>query len=119
MYTKAPIRDPTHLIRHPEVLLTRHPEVAAKRPSKGDGPRIAARCTAVAVVLRGSPQARLAPQDDGTSAAHRDLACASHPLRIEHGPLPSAVAPQRALLADGVWALEDPVLPGGEPREDF
>src|SRR5215475_9235732 len=43
----------------------------------------------------------------------------SHPLRIEHRLLPGAVALQRALVADRVRALEDPVLPGGEPREDL
>src|ERR1700730_702280 len=39
----------------------RHPEVRAKRASKGDGP------SASAAILRGSRCAR-APQDDGTSA---------------------------------------------------
>src|SRR6478735_2659741 len=43
----------------------------------------------------------------------------SHSLRIEHGLLASAVAAQRTLFADGVGALEDPVLPGGEPGKDF
>src|SRR6516164_7256064 len=40
-------------------------------------------------------------------------------FRIEHRLLPGAVAFQRALVADRVRALEDPVLPGGQPREDL
>src|SRR5262252_2954324 len=43
----------------------------------------------------------------------------SHPARIEHRLLAGAVALERALLADGVGALENPVLPRGEAREDF
>src|SRR6476661_2925319 len=43
----------------------------------------------------------------------------SHPLRIEHGLLARAVAAQCALFADGVGALEDPVLPGREPGKDL
>src|SRR3954447_24524268 len=46
-------------------------------------------------------------------------ASVSNSLGVEHGLLASAVATQRALLADGVGALEDPVLPGGKPGEDF
>src|SRR5882762_9627899 len=46
-------------------------------------------------------------------------ASASNPLGVEHGLLAGAVATQRALFADGVGALEDPVLPGGEPGKDF
>src|SRR3954471_2285304 len=38
---------------------------------------------------------------------------------IEFRLLPAAVAAQRAFLADRVRALEDPVLPRGEAREDF
>src|SRR5262245_31958380 len=44
---------------------------------------------------------------------------ASHPPRIERRLLAGAVAPERALLADRVGALEDPVLPGGEAGEDL
>src|SRR6266516_5497192 len=43
----------------------------------------------------------------------------SHPARVEHRLLAGAVALERALLADGVGALENPVLPRGEAREDF
>src|SRR5579872_1358848 len=43
----------------------------------------------------------------------------SNSRRIELRPLTGAVAAQCALLADRVGALEDPVLPGGEAREDF
>src|SRR6516165_972322 len=43
----------------------------------------------------------------------------SHPARIERRLLAGAVALERALLADGVGALENPVLPGGEAGEDF
>src|SRR4051812_35526706 len=46
-------------------------------------------------------------------------ASVSNSLGVEHGLLAGAVATQRALLADGVGTLEDPVLPGGEPGEDF
>src|SRR5689334_11170837 len=46
-------------------------------------------------------------------------AFASNPLRIEHGLLAGAVATQRAVFADRVGALEDPVLPSGEPRKDL
>src|SRR5215470_6419619 len=42
-----------------------------------------------------------------------------YPLRVEHRFLAGAVAAQRALVADRVGPLEDPVLPGGEAREDF
>src|SRR5437868_1794129 len=38
----------------------------------------------------------------------------SNSFGIEHRPLPGAVALERALLADRVGALEDPVLPGGQ-----
>src|SRR5438270_2851484 len=40
-------------------------------------------------------------------------------LRIEHRPLASAVAAERAFLANGVGPLEDPVLPCRQPREYF
>src|SRR5215813_15173313 len=43
----------------------------------------------------------------------------SHPACIEYRLLAGAVALERALLADGVGALENPVLPGGEAGEDF
>src|SRR5499433_3743614 len=43
----------------------------------------------------------------------------SHPARIEYRLLAGAVALERALLADGVGALENPVLPSGEAGEDF
>src|SRR3954463_16061262 len=46
-------------------------------------------------------------------------ASVSNSLGVEHGLLAAAVATQRALFADGVGALEDPVLPGGEPGKDF
>jgi len=45
----------------PRPIVARHPEVAAKRPSKGDGPGDPA--------VRPSRLATLAPQDDGTKAA--------------------------------------------------
>src|SRR3954469_8524562 len=43
----------------------------------------------------------------------------SHPRHIEFRLLAAAVAAQRAFLADRVRALEDPILPRGEAREDF
>src|SRR6201982_34276 len=43
----------------------------------------------------------------------------SHPARIERRLLAGAVALERALLADGVGALKNPVLPSGEAGEDF
>src|SRR5580698_6839752 len=42
----------------------------------------------------------------------------SHAAAVEFAALTGAVAFQRALLADGVGAVEDPVLPGGEATED-
>ena len=39
-------------------------------------------------------------------------------FEVEAGLLAGAVDLERALLADGVRALEDPVLPGGEAAED-
>src|ERR1700738_2916495 len=42
-----------------------------------------------------------------------------HPCHIELRPLAGAVAPERAVLADRVGALKDPVLPRRQPREDF
>src|SRR5215471_14525647 len=47
------------------------------------------------------------------------MACSSNSCHVEPRLLAAAVAPERAVLADRVGALEDPVLPGGEPREDF
>src|SRR5215467_8801198 len=44
---------------------------------------------------------------------------ASHSLRVVDRLLAGTIAAQRALLADRVRALEDPVLPGGQPCEDF
>src|SRR6516225_5703021 len=42
-----------------------------------------------------------------------------NPGRIEMRLLPGAVAAQRAVLADRVGALEDPVLPRRQAREDL
>src|SRR4051812_27612599 len=42
-----------------------------------------------------------------------------HARHVVVRPLAGAVAPERALLADRVGALEDPVLPGGEAGEDL
>src|SRR5581483_6306902 len=53
------------------------------------------------------------------SPRRQPISPSSHPLRIEHRPLTGAVALECALLADRVGTLEDPVLPGGQPREDF
>ena len=47
------------------------------------------------------------------------ICCTANSLHIEHGLLAGAVAAQRAVLADGVGTLEDPVLPRGQPGEDF
>src|SRR3954452_20541608 len=44
---------------------------------------------------------------------------ALHSRHIEFRLLAAAVAAQRAFLADRIGALEDPVLPRGEAREDF
>src|SRR5215467_12731890 len=43
----------------------------------------------------------------------------SHPARVERRLLAGAVALERAFLADGVGALENPVLPRREAGEDF
>src|SRR4051812_5924949 len=67
-------------------------------------------------------------QREAISAVRQEIASAccarlamtkSHPLRIEYRFLPRPVAAQRALVADRVGPLEDPVLPGGETGEDF
>src|ERR1700676_3652469 len=42
-----------------------------------------------------------------------------HPRHIELRLLAGAVAAQRAVFADRVGALEDPVLPRRQAREDF
>ncbi len=55
--------------------VTRHPEVAAKRPSKDDGPNAAAR--------HPSRLAALAPQDDGNNACTR-----------RRGPLTPTLSPR-------------------------
>src|SRR5260370_31500168 len=47
------------------------------------------------------------------------MLASSHSSRVEHRLLAGAVAPERALLADRIGTLEDPVLPGGEAGEDF
>src|SRR6478735_5979230 len=43
----------------------------------------------------------------------------SNSARVEGRLLAGAVALERAFLADGIWTLEDPILPGGQAREDF
>src|ERR1700755_720936 len=43
----------------------------------------------------------------------------SHPRHIELRLLAGAVAAQRTVFADGVGALEDPVLPRRQAREDL
>src|SRR3954447_8399859 len=43
----------------------------------------------------------------------------SNSARIEGRLLAGAVALERAFLADSIGTLEDPVLPGGQAREDF
>src|SRR6187431_2785221 len=43
----------------------------------------------------------------------------SHPVLVERRRDAAAVQFQGALLADRVRALEDPVLPGGQPSEDL
>src|ERR1700723_1322374 len=59
----------------------------------------------------------------GSAARHQRAALRpgqeSNPRRIELRLLAGAVAAQRALLADRIGALEDPVLPGGKARKDF
>src|SRR5262245_23921546 len=47
------------------------------------------------------------------------LLFSSRALPIELRPPLLAVRLERALLADGIRALEDPVLPRGEPAEDL
>src|SRR5580700_9269238 len=59
----------------------------------------------------------------GSAARHQRAALRpgqeSNPRRIELRLLAGAVAAQRALLADRIGALEDPVLPGGETGENL
>src|SRR5215472_17759920 len=47
------------------------------------------------------------------------MACSSNSRHIEFRLLAAAVAPQRALLADRVRTLENPVLPRGQAGEDL
>src|ERR1700756_6062669 len=42
-----------------------------------------------------------------------------NPLLVEVGPLARAVGAQRAVRPRGVRAVENPVLPGGQPPEDL
>src|SRR5688572_1519715 len=63
--------------------------------------------------------ARLRRAVGGGSTPRSRRRFASNPLRVEHRPLAGAVTFQRALLADRIRTLEDPVLPGGEARKDF
>src|SRR5580658_9520116 len=70
-------------------------------------------------VLRGSCFAR-APQDEGAagSCVNPKNRSRSYPFPVERGLFALAVNLERALVADGVRTLEDPVLPGGEAAED-
>src|ERR1700732_758223 len=88
------------------VLPCRHPEVRAHLARASQDACLA---FLAAIILRGS--LTLASQDDA--------GILSNPRRIELRLLAGAVATQRALLADRVGALEDPVLPRGEAGEDF
>src|SRR5262249_54040895 len=45
--------------------------------------------------------------------------CTLHPLFVERWGYAATVKFQRALLADSVWALEDPVLPRRQAAEDL
>src|SRR5258708_11357713 len=47
------------------------------------------------------------------------MACSLDSRHIVFRLLARSVTPQRALFADRVGALEDPVLPRGQAREDF
>src|SRR5215203_7083624 len=90
--------------------LSRHPEVRAS---------YAPRRMMVTQHDPGRRPSRLAaraPQGDGDRSAP---AARLNPLGVEHRLLAGAVAAQRALFADGVGALEYPVLPGREPGKDF
>src|SRR5204862_6916373 len=54
-----------------------------------------------------------------SESLRRNRCCSwSDAFPVEFRLGPSTVNLQRALLAHGVGALEDPVLPGGEPAED-
>src|SRR5882757_4969035 len=89
--------------RHLSVLLDRHPEERRLRRVSKDAGR-------AQIIPRGSLS--LAPQDDGGSLPLNSR-------HIELRLLAGAVAAQRAVFTDRVGALEDPVLPRGEAREDF
>ena len=56
---------------------------------------------------------------DGRVEPGHDAANFLHPRHVELRLLAGAVAAQRAVLADRVGTLKDPVLPGGEPGKDF
>src|ERR1700745_2632785 len=47
------------------------------------------------------------------------MAYSSNPRRIEARLLAGPIAPQGALFADRVGTLENPVLPGGQPRKNL
>src|SRR3954451_23868533 len=101
------------LLDRSRVLLCRHPEVRAHlaRASKDA-------CLAffASTILRGSPSGASAPQG---SHLWMTSAPVLHPRHIELRLLAGAVAAQRAVFADCVGALKNPVLPRREAREDF
>src|SRR4051812_1142837 len=68
-------------------------------------------------VSTGSPLSRGRRQASDARFCHSYDSLNS--LGVVVGLLAGAVAPQRALLADRIGALEDPVLPGGQPCKDL
>src|SRR4051794_17491200 len=83
-------------------------------------------------ILHAAPQSRDRIKDGvrydaGSAARHEEcraapgkrIAYLSYPRHIELRLLAGAVAPERAVLADRVGALKNPVLPRRQPRKDF
>src|SRR3982074_3413168 len=67
-------------------------------------------------ILRGSPCGASAPQGEHLRMT---AVFSLNPRHIELRLLAGAVAAQRAVFANRVGALEDPVLPRRQAREDF
>src|SRR5262249_42166728 len=86
-------------------------------PLVGEGQGGVATSTGLAATPLPQPSQQAGREQ--TESASRPASRPLHPLGVEHRLLPGAVAPERALIAARVGALEDPVLPGGEAREDL
>src|SRR5262249_56711616 len=85
---------------------------SVRSPLVGEGQGGVATSTGLAPTPLPQPSQQAGREQ--TESASRPASRPLHPLGVEHRLLPGAVAPERALIADRVGALEDPVLPRGE-----